>query len=77
MVPYYREIQAYTDQAISADYYMDLTKMPNKKVPETMYYKWFVEQALSGIKTCYYLNFLDTKGTQEKEETCESGGCKL
>jgi len=78
MVPYYKVIQGYTDQAISADYYTDFTKYPNKKIPMVALIKWFLDQALAGVKTAYYQNFkVDEVEEFEQEETCDSGGCKL
>lgn len=78
MVPYYQAIQSYTDQAISADYYTDFTKLEGKKIPMEDIVTWFIRQAMAGVKTAYYQNFLDTKGEEvEQEESCEGGGCKL
>lgn len=78
MVPYYEVLQGYADQAISADYYTDFTKYPNKKVPMTVLIKWFLDQALAGVKTAYYQNFKVERDTEmEQEESCEGGSCKL
>ena len=77
MIPYYQAVQNYTDQAISADYYTDYTKYPNKKLPVKEAVIWFIRQAQAGVKTAYYQNFLDSKGEVEMEETCADGGCKL
>ena len=79
MIPYYQAFQNYTDQAISCDYYTDFTKYDNKKIPLIETINWFVRQALAGIKTSYYQNFIDTESEEviEQEETCDSGACKL
>lgn len=79
MIPYYQAFQNYTDQAISCDYYTDFTKYDNKKIPLIETINWFVRQALAGIKTAYYQNFIDTESEEviEQEETCDSGACKL
>lgn len=78
MVPYYKELQSFADQGISADHYTDFTKLPNRKIQMEVLVEWFIRQALSGTKSAYYQNFLDTTGEEiEMEETCEDGGCKL
>lgn len=78
MLPYYAEIQPWTDQATSADYFTDFTTLPNRKVPEEDNIEWFIRQAYAGIKTAYYNNFLDTRGEEvEQEDSCEGGSCKL
>jgi len=78
MVPYYGVIQNFADQSTSADYYTDFTKYPNKKVPMKELIRWFVKQWKAGSKTCYYQNFLDTRGEEvEQEDSCEGGSCKL
>jgi len=78
LIPYYAAIQAWTDQAISADYFEDFTTLPNRKVQEVDNIEWFLTQSLMGVKTAYYNNYLDTKGVEvEQEESCEGGACKL
>lgn len=78
LIPYYKAIQAYSDQAISADYFIDFTTLPNKKIREEEQIKWFIRQAKAGIKTAYYQNFIDSRGTEvEQEDSCEGGSCKL
>lgn len=78
MVPYYQAIQNFTDQAISADYWVDFTKYPNKKYPISAFVRWFIRQYLAGIKTAYYQNNIDSRGEEvQLEETCTDGGCKL
>jgi ribonucleoside-diphosphate reductase alpha chain len=72
MIPYYKAVQNYSDQAISADYPTDYTKYPNMKVPITVIIEWFIRQAKAGIKTSYYQVFKDTKSV---EVDCSS--CKL
>lgn len=78
IIPYYKALQDYADQAISADYWLDFTKYPNKKVPMEDLVEWFLRQWSAGVKTAYYQNNLDTRGEEvEQEETCDSGACKL
>lgn len=78
MVPYYQSIGNFTDQAISADSWVDFTKYPNKKYPFSDFVRWFMRQAEAGIKTAYYQNNIDSRGEHvELEETCTDGGCKL
>lgn len=80
MIPYYAAVQNWSDQAISADYFTDFTKLENSKVKDYELVKWFILQAIAGIKTIYYQNFKDTEGDSlqdimQKEEDC--AGCKL
>lgn len=81
MVPYYQAVANFTDQGISADYYEDFTKYPNKKVPMEKCIEWFLDQAMAGVKTAYYHNFKDGSADNKQEivqeETCTDGGCKL
>ena len=69
----YAAIQAYTDQSISADYYVG-----SGKVSMAQMIKEWVTQARLGCKTQYYLNTNDSNGGMfsESEEACQ-GGCKL
>ena len=69
----YAAVQAYTDQSLSADYYVG-----SGKVSMAMMMKEWVAQARLGCKTMYYLNTNDSNGGtfSDVEEACE-GGCKL
>ena len=67
MIPYYQAIQNFTDQAISADYYTDFTKYPDKKIFEIEAFEWFIRQAKAGIKTSYYQNFRDTDASKNDQ----------
>jgi ribonucleotide reductase alpha subunit len=67
---YYAIIQDFTDQAISADYFVDFNKYPDGKVPMSQLMKEWVYQARQGIKTMYYQNTNDSV-----EEDCDT--CKL
>jgi ribonucleotide reductase alpha subunit len=69
----YAAIQAYTDQSISADYYVG-----SGKISMAQMMKEWVYQARMGCKTQYYLNTNDSNGGtfSEAEEACQ-GGCKL
>lgn len=73
----YSIVQDFTDQAISADYYVDFTKYPNGKVGMAQLMKEWVHQARKGVKTMYYVNSNDNNGGMfsSTEEGCES--CKL
>lgn len=75
MVPYYERIQSYTDQGISADYYLDFTTYENKKVPMEDMVTWFIEQGVKGIKSAYYHNFKDGAAANNQASDCDS--CKL
>lgn len=76
---YYGEIQAHTDQAISADYYTAFRNYPDGKIPMEQCVIWFIRQFLAGNKTAYYQNFLDsdTDETVEEEEVLDDDCCKL
>lgn len=70
----YASVQAYTDQAISADYYVS-----SGKVSMAQMMKEWVAQARMGMKTMYYLNTNDYNGgsfQDQQPEACE-GACKL
>lgn len=69
----YAAVQAYTDQSISADYYVG-----SGKVSMAQMMKEWVHQARMGCKTQYYLNTNDSNGGtfSDAEEACQ-GGCKL
>ncbi len=73
----YSIVQDFTDQAISADYYVDFTKYPDGKVGLAQLMKEWVYQARAGIKTMYYVNSNDDNGGMfsSDEEDCKS--CKL
>ena len=71
----YAAFQAYTDQAISADYYVGKGKVSMKQ----MITEWLVHSK-SGLKTAYYLNTNDYNGGSFQEQSvggCESGACTL
>lgn len=72
---YYGEIQAHTDQAISADYYTAFHNYANSKIPMEQCVIWFIRQFLAGNKTAYYQNFLDTETDEEIEEVEENDDC--
>tara|TARA_Y100001951_G_scaffold12892_1_gene8205 strand:+ start:406 stop:2451 length:2046 start_codon:yes stop_codon:yes gene_type:complete len=69
----YAAVQAYTDQSLSADYYVGSGKV---SMAEMM--KEWVTQARLGCKTQYYLNTNDYNGGSfsDAEDGCQ-GGCKL
>lgn len=74
----YSIVQDFTDQAISADYYVDFTKHPNGKVGLAQLMKEWVYQARKGVKTMYYVNSNDDNGGMfSNDDGCEGGACKL
>lgn len=74
----YSIVQDFTDQAISADYYVDFTKYPNGKVGLAQLMTEWVHQARAGVKTMYYVNSNDDNGGMfSNDGGCESGACKL
>lgn len=79
MTPYYAAVQAYTDQGISADHYLDFTQYPNMKVPMEDLVIWFIEQAMAGIKSAYYHNFNDGAAANNQLNTADEGceECKM
>lgn len=75
----YAAVQAYTDQAISADYYVVPSRYEGGKVPMSQLVKEWVIQAQLGNKTMYYSNTNDFNGGSfkvEEEDGCQ-GGCRL
>ena len=71
----YAAVQAYTDQSISADYYVG-----NGRVSMSDMMKEWVAQAKAGVKSMYYLNTNDYNGgsiQDTQDDGCESGACKL
>lgn len=58
----YSRVQDFTDQAISADYFVDFTKFPDGKVPMSQLMREWVAQAKLGNKTMYYVNSNDNNG---------------
>lgn len=81
MSKYYGEIQDFTDQAISADGWVDPAKYPDDKVPMSVLMKEFIAHYKLGNKTRYYINTKPKRATtlhsnvESLEEDCES--CKL
>lgn len=86
MARYYGAVQDWSDQAISADYYVDFRKFPDGKVPLSQLMKEWVAQAKFGVKTMYYVNSNDDNGGTfqdiaagqlETTKGCEGGTCTL
>ena len=76
----YQVVQGYTDQAVSADYYVVPNRYEDGKVPLSVLMKEWVYQARLGNKTMYYSNTLDNNGGLFKADDsagCDSGGCTL
>ena len=71
----YAAVQAYTDQSISADYYVG-----NGKQSMAQMMKEWIVQAKAGNKSMYYLNTNDDNGGsfQDQQESADDcGSCKL
>lgn len=84
MSKYYSRVQDFSDQGISADYYVVPERHPNGKVPLSALMKEWIAQARLGIKSMYYTNTKVNETVQVKdivkageseEDGCES--CKL
>ena len=72
----YSVIQDFTDQAISADYYVDFTKYDGGKVGLKQLMQEWVYQARKGNKTMYYVNSNDDNGGMfSNDDGCSV--CKL
>lgn len=65
LIKYYAVIQKFTDQAISADFYMDRIKNPT--LSEETLFEHFLTRAIYGLKSKYYQNSL----TESNEITSE------
>lgn len=88
LIDTYAIFQAFTDQAISADFYLDFTK---KKITGKDMLKDFLYMTAMGMKTRYYVNSRTNSGSEEKksdktvdteaevveDKGCSSGGCAL
>ena len=88
LAKYYALVQDWTDQAISADNYVNFNKYPDGKIPLSELMKHFITHFRLGNKTMYYVNTNDNTGgsfqdqagklkLEKEEEGCESGACKL
>jgi ribonucleoside-diphosphate reductase alpha chain len=81
----YGIVQDFTDQGISADYYVVPKSFPEGKVPLTQLVKEWVAQARFGNKSMYYTNTNDYTGGSmqnmveqvEEDDGCASGACKI
>lgn len=81
----YGIVQDFTDQGISADYYVVPSKYPGGKVPLGDLVKQWIAQARRGNKSMYYINtndytggsFQDMVETMLEDDGCSSGACKL
>lgn len=77
----YALLQKYTDQAISADEYIDYTKQKDRKVSMKETMQNFLYAKKLGVKTSYYKNFKTGMGEevaqQEEEGGCAGGACKM
>lgn len=88
LIDTYAIFQAFTDQAISADFYLDFTK---KKITGKDMLKDFLYMTAMGMKTRYYVNSRTNSGSEEKktdkvvdtkaevveDKGCSGGGCAL
>jgi ribonucleotide reductase alpha subunit len=81
LIDVYACIQAFTDQSISADIYLDFTKGDITGVD--MMKDWLYQTSM-GMKTRYYINSKTNSGKKEEkapeveqEVGCGGGGCSL
>ncbi len=78
-------IQLYMDQSISSNVYWtpekDFIEDPKdgkKKFPNKLMIKTIIAAYEERLKTSYYSTFIDTMNkTEEPDEDCEGGGCKV
>lgn len=84
LTKYYSRVQDFSDQGISADYYVVPENFPDGKVPLSILMKEWVAQAVMGVKTMYYVNTKANKvvdmhelARQNAAEEEECGACKL
>ena len=81
MAECYAIMQKFTGQGISADFYIDLNKYPDRQVGALELIKNFVYRAKLGLKTRYYYNTYTgvktSAPTDEDESGCASGACKM
>jgi ribonucleoside-diphosphate reductase alpha chain len=77
MVKPYAVIQKFTDQSISADYYVD--RSINFEVPADKLLTHYLMMIKYGTKTRYYTNSLTTERDSGQERTvgCTGGSCTL
>ena len=75
MANVYGIIQKFTDQAISADTFVDFSKYPNKQVPKSERTKNYLYWNKLGIKTMYYQNPKTGRGEKSEEPDCPE--CKF
>jgi ribonucleoside-diphosphate reductase alpha chain len=82
LIDVYAAIQAFTDQSISADIYLDFTK---EKISGEDLLKDWMYMNMMGMKTRYYVNSKTNSGKDSKHQKietvqdvgCASGGCSL
>lgn len=72
MIDVYSCIQAFTDQSISADIYLDFTK--GTITGKDMLKDWMY-QSMMGMKTRYYVNSKTNSGNSKSTEVVEDVGC--
>lgn len=81
LIDVYAIFQKFTGQAISSDFYLDYTKLPNGKVSNKELLQNFLYATKMGMKTQYYLNSRVGVGSGIRdtiqESGCTSGGCSL
>ncbi|UUW39811.1 putative ribonucleoside diphosphate reductase subunit alpha [Vibrio phage VPMCC14] len=81
LIEVYAAIQAFTDQSISSDIYLDFTK--GEITGDDLLEQWLYMKLL-GMKTRYYVNSKTNTGKKEenkveevKDVGCSGGGCSL
>lgn len=79
MAKYYSLVQDWSDQGISADYYVVPERFPDGKVPLSQLMREWLGQAVLGVKSMYYTNTKPNKTVQVHDlvatKEAEEEGC--
>jgi ribonucleoside-diphosphate reductase alpha chain len=80
IVDMYAIVQKFHGQSISADFYFDPSKYPNRKIGAKEQLQRLLYMAKMGMKSRYYMNTKTESGKEIEDspsEGCSSGGCTL
>jgi ribonucleoside-diphosphate reductase alpha chain len=80
IVDMYALVQKFHGQSISADFYFDPSKYPNRKIGAKEQLQRLLYMAKMGMKSRYYMNTKTESGKEIEDspaEGCSSGGCTL
>mgnify|MGYP003632400541 FL=1 len=80
IVDMYAIVQKFHGQSISADFYFDPSKYPNRKIGAKEQLQRLLYMAKMGMKSRYYMNTKTESGKEIEDlpsEVCSSGGCTL